>query len=97
MRLQKAKQLSGFIPVLDPTGRALDASQRHVAAPIARALLTRTMAVADSMEGLSTGGLEPQRAYSASQRLILSTGSRRMTSQQPSATQRRSGVELWVN
>ena len=41
---------------MDPTGRALDASQRHVAAPIARAPLTRTMAVADSMEGLSTGG-----------------------------------------
>ena len=79
MRLQKAKQLSGFIPVLDPTGRALDASQRHVGAPSARAPLTSTMAVADSM-GAYQQALGLQRAYSASQRLILSTGGRRRTS-----------------
>ena len=34
---------------MDPTGRALDASQRHVGAPSARAPLTSTMAAADSM------------------------------------------------
>ena len=69
MRLQKAKQLSGFIPVLDPTGRALDASQRHVGAPSATAPLTSTMAAVGSM-GDYRQALGLRRAYSASQRLI---------------------------
>ena len=43
---------------MNPTGRALDASQRHVGAPSARAPLTSTMAVAHSM-GLSTGARTP--------------------------------------
>ena len=38
-----------------------------------------------------------RRAYSASQRLISSTGGRRKTSWQPSATRQRSGVGLWVS
>ena len=45
---------------MDATGRALDASQRHVGAPNARAPLTSTMAGAVSMGGLSTGARTPE-------------------------------------
>ena len=70
--------------------------QRHVEAPSARAPLTSTMAVADSM-GDYRQALGLQRAYSASQRLILSTGVRLRTSWKPSAMLQWSGVGLWVS
>jgi hypothetical protein len=69
------KALYAIIECLDglalrkSTGRALDASQRHIGAPSARAPLTSTMAVAGSM-GDYRQALGLQRAYSASQRLI---------------------------
>ena len=54
-----------------PIGLVQDVSQRHVGALNARALLTSTMAVADFM-GAYLRELGLQKAYSASQRLILS-------------------------
>jgi len=88
--------LSGFKHVLDPTGRAKDASQSHVGVLSAKEPLTSTMAAADSM-AVCLQALGLQRAYSAFQRLILNMGDKQRISLKPSATQQRSGVELWVS